>query len=393
MGPDDLSPSALKIISEAQVLAGGRRHLDYFPDHPGEKVILGKNPEETLKTLLPLAETRRVVILASGDPNYYGIGPLAAQILGPDRLVIHPNVTAVQAASARLKMAWQDAAVVSLHGRGWEALAKALGQAKIMIYTDPAHPPEAVARYLVGRGIREARLCVLENLGQKDERVAWFSPEEAAARRFSPLNMVVILKEVSSPPSQVLMLGMPEDALAHDSGMITKAEIRAAALAKLRLGPGQVLWDVGAGSGSVGLEATLLVPGGRVFAIEKEPARAAMIRQNRDKFAVQNLEVVEAEAPECLEALPDPDRVFVGGGGARLEEILDAASRRLRPGGRVVVAATLLGTLERARTWLKNRGRDMEVVQLQVSRDRPLAGGAYLHALNPVWLISGGLAV
>jgi len=394
MGPADLTPKALKIIREAQVLVGGRRHLNYFPDHPGEKIILGKNPEETLAALLPLVETRKVVILASGDPNYFGIGPLATKILGPARVVLHPNVTAVQAASARLKMAWQDAAVVSLHGRGWEELAAALtGAQKIMAYTDPAHPPEAVARFLLDRGMGEARLCILENLGQEDERVSWLQLEEAGARQFSPLNVVVILKEASlSTASETLTLGMPEEALAHDAGMITKVEVRAAALAKLRLQLGLILWDVGAGSGSVGLEATLLLGGGQVFAVERDPARAAMIRENRERFGVPNLKVVEAAAPECLAGLPDPDRVFVGGGGKRLEAILEEASRRLRPGGRMVVAVTLLETLELTRNWLKSRGWQMEVVQLQVSRDRPLAGGAYLQALNPVWLISGGLA-
>jgi len=394
MGPDDLTPKALGIIREARVLVGGRRHLDYFSDHPGEKVVLGKNPEETLKALAPLAETRQVVILASGDPNYYGIGTLAAQVLGPERVVIHPNVTAVQAACARLKLAWHDAKVASLHGRGWEALAAALpGAGKVIVYTDPAHPPEAVARFLLDRGLGKARLCVLENLGQEDERVTWLQVDETAARQFSPLNVVVILKEVSPPASGVLTLGMPEEDLAHDAGMITKAEVRAAALAKLRLQPGLILWDVGAGSGSVGLEATLLLGRGRVYAVERDPARAAMIRENRDKFAVDNLEVLEAEAPEALAGLPDPDRVFVGGGGARLEAILEEAGRRLRPRGRVVIAATLLETLERARNWLKSRGWEMEVVQLQVSRDRPLAGRGYLQALNPVWLVSGGLAV
>jgi precorrin-6Y C5,15-methyltransferase (decarboxylating) len=175
--------------------------------------------------------------------------------------------------------------------------------------------------------------------------------------------------------------------------MITKAEIRAAALAKLRLQPGLILWDVGAGSGSVGLEATLLLGGGQVCAVERDPVRAAMIRENRKKFGAYNLKVVEAEAPECLAGLPDPDRVFVGGGSARLEAILEETGRRLKPGGRVVVAATLLETLERARNWLQSRGWEMEVAHLQVSRDRPLASGTYLQALNPVWLVSGGLAV
>ena len=388
MSPEDLTPRMREIIQAAQVLVGGRRLLDYFSDHPGEKILLGKNPEETMEAVRLLADTRKVVVLASGDPNFYGIAPLAAKVWGSERVEIHPNVTAAQAACARLKMAWQDAALVSLHGRGWEALTAALPQArKLVIYTDPAHTPADIAGFLQERGFAEARVCVLENLGQTDERLTWLTPQEAAGRQFSPLNVVVVLKEVGSPPG--LHLGLPEEALAHDAGMITKAEIRAVVLAKLRLLPGQTLWDVGAGSGSVGLEATLLLPGGRVCAVEENPERAAQMRLNRDRFGVTNLEVVSGQAPECLMGLPDPDRVFVGGGGQNLEDILTAALLRLKPGGRVVVTATLLETLELARAMLFRLAAEVEVVQLQVSRDRPLGPGAYLQALNPVWIISG----
>jgi precorrin-6Y C5,15-methyltransferase (decarboxylating) len=165
--------------------------------------------------------------------------------------------------------------------------------------------------------------------------------------------------------------------------------VRAVVLAKLALGPGQVLWDVGAGCGSVGLEASLLIPGGRICAVERDPERAAQIAANRDRFGVPNLEVVCGQAPECLVDLPVPQRVFVGGGGRAVATIVQEAMRRLAPAGRVVVTAALLDTLETVRTLLALAGWEVEVVQLQVSRSRPLAGGTGLQALNPVWLITG----
>ena len=402
MSPDDLTPRALKVIREAQVLVGGRRLLSYFPDHPAQKIPLGKDVEGALGQLPALAADLRVVVLASGDPNFYGVGPLVLKLLGPEQVVVHPNITAVQAACARLKMAWQDASVVSLHGRSFQPLAASLsrGPDRVLVYTDPEHTPGAIARWLLARGQEEARLCVLEDLGQATERLTWLSPREALEQEFSPLNLVVILPGArqhpqAATPSEAgglghLHLGLPEEALARQGGLITKAEVRAVVLAKLALTPGLTLWDLGAGCGSVSLEASLLLPGGRIIAVEQDQDRAAQIRANREKFGVTNLEVVWGRAPACLADLPVPHRVFIGGGGRDLGVILPAVLGRLEPGdGRVVLTATLLNTLERARGVLAAAGWQMEVTLLQVSRSRPLADGAYMQAQNPVWIVSG----
>jgi precorrin-6Y C5,15-methyltransferase (decarboxylating) len=157
----------------------------------------------------------------------------------------------------------------------------------------------------------------------------------------------------------------------------------------LALYPGHLLWDVGAGCGSVGLEASLLLPGGKIYAVEQDPARVAQIAANRDKFGVKNLEVICGHAPECLAGLPDPQRVFVGGGGRDLGVILQEVLKRLDKDGKVVLTATRLETLETARVILEQGGWQVEVTQIQVSRSRPLAGGSYLQALNPVWIVTG----
>ncbi|MFZ5450190.1 MAG: precorrin-6y C5,15-methyltransferase (decarboxylating) subunit CbiE [Thermodesulfobacteriota bacterium] len=392
MSPGDLTPKAMDIIREAQVLVAGRRLLDYFPEHRGMKISLGKDPEGTLRHLPSLAETKRVVVLASGDPNFYGIGPLVVKVLGAEQVVIHPNLTAVQAVCARLKMSWQDAAIVSLHGRTWEPLHAALSRpGPKIIYTDLVHTPGEIAKFLLGRGLTQSRFCVAEDLGQDTERLTWLSLAETLGRNFSPLNLVVLLPEpgAAEAPRQRLHVGLPEEALVHQAGLITKSEVRAVVLAKLRLLPGQILWDVGAGAGSVGVEASLLLPGGQIYAVERHPERAAQIAANRDKFAVSNLEVVCALAPVCLAQLPDPHRVFVGGGGPEVGAILREAMRRLTPGGRVVVTAALLETLDAARSTLAEPGWEVQVVQLQVNRSHPLAGGTALQALNPVWVVTG----
>jgi precorrin-6Y C5,15-methyltransferase (decarboxylating) len=391
MSPADLTPKTLEIIRGAQVLVGGRRLLDYFPKHLAMKIPLGKDPEGTLRQLPALAAAKRVVVLASGDPNFYGIGPLVVKVLGAEQVVMHPNLTAVQAACARLKMPWQDATIISLHGRSWEPLDDALGlPGPLIIYTDQVHTPGEIARYLLDRGLTKSHLYVAEDLGQDTERVTWLSLAEARGRDFSSLNLVVVPEPgelVSTGPQ--LHLGLSEEVLAHQAGLITKSEVRAVVLAKLRLLDGQVMWDVGAGCGSVSLEASLLVPGGKIYAVERHPERAAQIAANRDKFGVHNLEVVCAPAPVCLAQLPDPQRVFVGGGGPEVGAIVREAMRRLTAAGRVVVTAALLETLEAARNVLAEAGWEVEVVQLQVNRSHPLAGGTALQALNPVWIVTG----
>ncbi len=393
MSPEDLTPKVREILRKAQVLVGGRRLLDYFPEHPGTQILLGRDPEGALGQLPELAARQRVVVLASGDPNFYGVASLVVKVLGPENVVIHPNVTAVQVACARLKLPWQDAAVVSLHGRTWANLEEALerGVRKLLIYTDPEHTPGAIARFLLARGQSGARLCVLEDLGLATECLTWLTPEEARDREFAPLNMVLILPsgEGPAPVAAGLHLGLPEEAYDRQGGLITKSEVRAVVLAKLQLHPGQTLWDVGAGCGSVGLEASLLLGGGRIIAVEQDESRAAQIRANAGKFGVANLEVVCGLAPRCLADLPDPQRVFLGGGGRNLGEILRQVLERLPQDGRVVITAALLDTLESARAILAEAGWRLEITQLQVSRSQPLAGGIFMQALNPVWIITG----
>lgn len=390
MGLEDMPAKSLRLVEQAQVLAGGRRLLEMFPRHLGQRLVLEGPLEPWLEQVVRLAQEQPVAMLASGDPGFYGIAQRLVEKFGPQALEIHPNVTTVQAAFARLKQPWQEARVVSLHGRGIGGLLPALaGQERLAVFTDPHNTPAALARLLLERGQEGCwRLWVLEDLGSPQERVGQYSLEQAASGKFSPLNLVVL--ERQAWPRR-LSLGLPEEAFEHQAGLITKAEARVVALAKLELAPELTLWDMGAGCGSLGLEASLLLPGGQVVAVERDPKRVEQIAANRRRFGVANLEVVRADLPQGLEALPDPDRVFIGGGGAALAAIITAALRRLQPGGVLVVAAVRLEALENARRVLAQEGLTPEVTQVQVSRGAPLGGGSYLKALNPLWLIKGAL--
>ncbi len=387
LGLEDLSPRLRQAVDQAQVLAGGRRLLALFPEHPGRKLELAYNLETWLEQVADAASDQRVAVLASGDPGFHGIAARLVERLGFGGVEIYPNLSSVQAAFARLKEPWEDAALVSLHGHGAQALWPALARAdRVAVLTEPKQGPDHIARLLIERGVENWEMAVAEDLGGPDERVGVYDLPRAAVTRFSPLNLAVLRR---TRPPRPLRLGAPEEAYEHAGGLITKSEVRAVALGLLELGPGMTLWDLGAGCGSLGIEASLLVPGGRVLAVERQPERVEMIKANRRRYEAGCLEVVQGELPQAMEGLPAPDRVFVGGGGAELPAILAGAAQRLPRGGVLVAAVVLLASLETARQTLGQAGLETQVSQAQVSRSVRLGNDEFLRALNPVWLVKG----
>jgi precorrin-6Y C5,15-methyltransferase (decarboxylating) len=388
VGPRDLTLGQREVIADAQLLAGGERQLAMFPQAADRRLPLSSNLDSWLDQVARAATEQQVVVLASGDPLFYGIGRRLLERLGPDAVEILPNLTSVQAAFALLKEPWQDARVVSLHGgRDWRDLWWSLaGSRRVAVFSDPSNTPAKIAQALLERDQAHWSLAVLENLGGSSQKVSECGLDEATEREFSPLNLVV-LKRTAWP--QLLGLGLPEEAFQHQRGMITKSEVRTAVLAGLELRPGQTLWDLGAGCGSVGLEAGLLLTGGRVVALEMNPQRVADIRANRARFGAAWLEVIQDRAPKGLEALPDPDRVFLGGGGASLAEVVPLAAQRLSPGGVMLASVVRLHSLNLAMEAMTAAGLELEVSQMAVSRGAELAGSFQLKALNPVWLVKG----
>lgn len=391
LGPDDLSPRLRELVDQAQVLAGGRRLLAYFPEHPGRRIELTGGLEPWLDQVQAAAQSMPVAVLASGDPGFHGVATALVRRLGREMVRIQPNVTAMQGACARLGLPWGAAVHVSLHAADAEALPRlwtALGQSDlVVVYPGPTLGPARLAVMLAERGQDCWRVSVLENLGAADERLSSFARASEVAGVFGPLCVVALERVAPRPPA--LTIGAPEAAYQSDGGLITKAEVRAVALAKLALGPKLTLWDVGAGSGSVGLEAASLMPGGTVWAVERDPRRVAMIRANRARYGLAMLEAIEGQAPEALADLPRPDRVFIGGGGPNLEAIIAVCAARLAPGGLIVVSAVLGGSIETARRALARAGLGVDETFVQICRGQAVAGQTMLKALNPVWLLRG----
>ena len=359
-------------LPAADLYVGGRRHLAGLP---GRHLAIGGDLGPVLDAVA--AESGRVCVLASGDPGFFGIVRALAERFGPEALDVRPAPSAVSLAFARLGLPWDDAVVVSAHGRPLRAAARvAAAAAKAAVLTSPDSPPEALGKELAVLGARHRRAAVCSRLGTAAEEVHQVDLGGLAAGTWDPVSVVVLLDgEVAERPS--LAWGLPEAAFDHREGMITKAEVRAVALGKLALPPAGVLWDVGAGSGSVAVECARLRPGLRVIAVDRDVERIAA---NAATHGVE-VDVVEGDAPAVLAGLPDPDRAFVGGGGLG---VLDAVLARLAPGGRVVAT---YAALDRAAGACQRLGH---LVQVGVSRAATLPGGEIrLAAENPVFVAWG----
>lgn len=393
-GPQCLGTLALEWIGAAQTLVGDARLLEAFPDHAGEKLLFRSPLSESIEEIGKLSNTQRVAVLCSGDPLFFGIGKTLARRFGSERFVILPNITSVQALCAGACESWDLADAVSFHGAkgraGIERILEILQKGrKAAVLTDPGHTPQWIARELIRSGCPECRLIVGEDLGTPSETIRSLLPSEAANIQFSPLN-VLLVKPGGSTKYEVTqrIFGFEEEAFERDAGMITKMEVRAVVLASLQLQDGQVLWDLGAATGSVSIEAARIARLGQVFAVEKDSSRYARLLRNLEKFRAYRVRAICAEASEAIGALPSPDRVFIGGSGTDLETILDIVSQKLLPGGLVVQTAVLLQTLERAERYWKHKGFQVSILQIQVNRSVPTGKDLRLEALNPVFILS-----
>ena len=400
LGYADITEKHHEIIRRAEVLVGGKRHLSWFPDHPAEKRPITAPVDDVIADICHLMKNRRVVVLASGDPLFYGIGETLISKLGNENIVIHPNVSVMTAAFSRIGRTWKDAVAVSIHGRGDNGtISAALDENRpVFVFTDDNNTPLQVARIAFSNADRLLAMWVFERLGEIDERITKVDMAEAAQKEFNTPNAVILLPERRESqdelprPSDFLItqtpVGNPDNAFAHDAGMITKEEVRAVSIAKLRLKPHHVLWDLGSGSGAVAIEAAAILTTGQVAAVEKNPHRILNIQENIRRFKVDNVDVHQLTLPDGIASLPRPDRIFIGGGGKNLPEIIQVSADRLAPGGRMVINAVVLETVAGAMAELEKNGFSCQAVCIQVSDGARMPSGTRFCAKNPVFVIS-----
>ncbi|MBF4162681.1 precorrin-6y C5,15-methyltransferase (decarboxylating) subunit CbiE [Nocardioides sp. CBS4Y-1] len=337
----------------ARVVLGGHRHLDLLPAVPGQvREPWGRPFRASLEALLATHRPEGgVVVLASGDPLVSGVGTTVVALLGAEHVEVVPAVSSVALARARLGWSAEQADVVTVVGRRCERVLREVAPGRrLLVLTSDATTPAEVAGLLVGAGHGDAVLCVLGDLGATTEsrRTATAADWHAGRAGEAPALHVLAIEIAAAPGAEPVTspatwaAGLPDEAFEHD-GQLSKRDVRASALARLAPAPGQLLWDVGAGAGSVGIEWMRAHPTCRTVALEQHPERAERVRRNAARLGVPDLEVREGRAPEALTGLPDPDAVFVGG-GATAPGLLEACRARLRPGGRLVVHGVTLET-------------------------------------------------
>lgn len=385
-GWEGFGARALEVIGTADVLIGHQRHLDIFPDFRGEKQVLGD-----LSIMLEFLKTtdKAVVILGSGDPNFFGVGRFLLRNLPKGRIEIFPNVTSIQYAFARIKEPWDDAIFVSVHGRGLKgAVDRIIAAEKAAVLTDNVNTPAAIAKELIHRGAEGYEVYLCEELGLPGEKFTKTDVRGLVDLPSAPLNILILIKTWEPNLTHYPLLGIADDEFATAKKLITKQEVRAVTIAKLQLQDDLVMWDVGAGSASVSIEASNLMPNGRIFALEKNSQYLSFIRENLKKFVARNVTLIEAFAPEGLEDLPDPDRVFIGGSGGMLEEIIDAVDKRLKREGVIVLNAVTLDTLTKSVEFLEDHGYTVEVTCVNIAKTRGLTEYKMFDAHNPVYIVS-----
>jgi len=395
--PASLLPAHQQLLRQAAFVAAPRRlheAVHAWAGAGGPALIASDQPEPLLEQLRRLDAAQPVVVLASGDPLWFGIGRLLLEGLPAAQLRFHPAPSSLQLAFARIGRPWQDASWLSLHGRDPEPLAARLQQrpAALAVLTDPTRGgADTVRRGLRAAGLEQAYgfwLC--ERLGHSAERVQRLLPADPIPADLDPLHLVVLVAEPPALPDHLPLFGLPDGVfLQHPDrpGLMTKREVRIQLLADLDLPQEGVLWDIGAGVGSVGLEALRLRPALHLWALEQRGGSAALIRANADRLGVQPAGVLEGCAPEALAALPDPHRVLLGGGGRERQAVLQAVLERLLPAGVVVIPLATVEALAELRPVLEQAGLTVAVQQHQAWRGVPLADGTRLAPLNPVLVL------
>lgn len=382
-GADSLLPQYRTWIEESELLVGGERHLSFFPAYKGERLAIKGGLANLVERIRETG--KRTVVLASGDPLFYGIGSYLAKKLPVE---IYPGLSSVQEAFARMQESWQDCTFLSVHGRSMRGLAQKIdGREKVCLLTDETNSPSAIATYLLSFGMTEYRAFVAENLGGVDECTGWYTLEEMAEQEYAPLNVIVLKR---TAPGPVWPLGVPDEEFAQrkpDKGLITKKEVRVLSLAALGLRPDSTVWDIGTCTGSMAIEAARICRDGQVFAIEKNEADLENCRTNMKKFRTDFV-TVHGKAPQGIEEFANPDAVFIGGSGGEMKELLHICCTRLRPDGRIVLNAATIETLYEAMKTFEEEGFETSVTLTQISRSKPILHMNRFEGLNPIYIIT-----
>ncbi len=384
--PENLTLQGLAALRQADLILGARRLLAVLPAGCTENRAAAYRPDEVAE-LLQTSGAENAVLVYSGDTGFYsGASSMMEKLeaLGVRARVL-PGLSSIQLLAAALGRPWQGWNLVSAHGRTCDPVAECMQGRPTFFLTGGSEDPATLCAQLAAEGFGDVQAVVGQCLGTPEEKIFRGSVKELAAGRFNSLS-VLLVEAAEVLPRRAP--GLPDEAFERGDVPMTKQEVRAAVLAKLAVRPEDILWDVGAGTGSVSVELALAAPRGRVYAVECRPEGCALIKANREKFRTRNLVLVEGLAPAALSDLPAPDAVFIGGSKGSLAAIVDTALDK-NPDARICVSAIALETLSAAVAALTAKGRTVQVSQIAVSRARAVGGLHLMMAQNPIYLITG----
>lgn len=384
--PENLTLQGLAALQQADLILGARRLLAVLPAGCTENRAAAYRPDEVAE-LLQTSGAENAVLVYSGDTGFYsGASSMMEKLeaLGVRARVL-PGLSSIQLLAVALGRPWQGWNLVSAHGRTCDPVAECMQGRPTFFLTGGSEDPATLCAQLAAEGFGDVQAVVGQCLGTPEEKLFRGSVKELAAGRFNSLS-VLLVEAVEGLPRRAP--GLPDEAFERGDVPMTKQEVRAAVLAKLAVRPEDILWDVGAGTGSVSVELALAAPRGRVYAVECRPEGCALIKANREKFRTRNLVLVEGLAPAALSDLPAPDAVFIGGSKGRLAAIVDAALDK-NPDARICVSAIALESLSAAVAALTAKGRTVQVSQIAVSRAKAMGGLHLMMAQNPIYLITG----
>ena len=394
-GIDGMTAQARRLLEGAETLLGPESCVALLPPAIAGRLEVAAGLDDLVERI-ERHTGKKLVVLASGDPLFYGTARYVCGKLGKDRFEVVPHVSSMQLAFARVKEGWEEAFLANLSGQSIERVIDRVRTSDTVgLFTSEQWPPSAVAQALLDEGIDSFQAYVCENLGSPDERVTQGSLAEIAKESFGPLNVMILVRKaraIDQPGhAGTRLFGNPDDSFLQSRpkrGLLTPAEVRSLALAELGLTNSSVVWDVGAGSGSVGLEAARIARDGTVHAIEMDPDDHRLIIANAERFGVANLHAVLGRAPEAWAGLPDPDSIYVGGSGRDVAMLVEEAWKRLKSGGRLVTACNSIENLAAVHSLLRSRSADTAHWLVTISRGIEQLDRIRFESLNPVFLIA-----
>ncbi len=394
-GRPGLTQQAIEAILTAPQLFGTEALLGRFPEYAGEKIAIGPDLDKLACSLETAPQN--AVLLAGGDPLFYGTARFLCERLGKEHFEVIPHVSSMQLAFARVKESWEEAYLANVSNQAIDRIVEKIRSSeKAGLFTSETVPPARIAEILLQKGIYYFTAYVCENLGAPDERVTRLDLKSLTQQKFSPLNVLVLVRHNGAPDQQVLsdqrrLFGNPDEFFRQSRpkrGLLTPSEVRTIALSELNLKSDSIVWDIGAGSGSVAIEAAQIAASGKVYAIEMDAEDYGLMLENAKQFEVKNLVGVLGEAPRAWESLPDPHSIFIGGSGRSVADLVASCWPRLQSNGTLVVnVMSMEDVVELQKYLMQELGREPQLWMIQISRGTYQLEKHRFETSNPSFLL------